>query len=393
MITTSSGVYRLQTIILQDPTRSLPIGPGTFPFGNGGPQQEARAYSQRWRGPDPINETVARGMPVLPFGQGTFPLGGGTTAQTADLIVEAWPVYEPYSLILQPFDRMRQHLDFLVAPSAFFGNPIQTATIAGWRGLPEVWIMERSPDWAVLESFTPPVAPDAPPWLSMWAPAQLQVPTRPAGQYVLLYEPTYFETLVEAPPIGDVVNTLAKQLVAEWSAYAPPWLNLQRAPLLAGQLAPPRTDPPPIGGWSQRWVQWLYARERYDVVLQRLAQLKPPGAEPPLGDWILNQQGIYEASQVTAPYSLILESVAKTGPFLQSGPQAPPLGNPWWWIQMLYWLRRGPDPALPHYWFARWATRTDLLNNPPPPPVPGTRRMTPAQLRRLRLLGIYPGLT
>src|SRR5215475_7882695 len=108
MLYSAPGVYTGGTVVLPDAARVLPFGQGTFPLGNGQPWQEARAELQRYREPPPIDEIQGRGARVIPFGQGTFPPGGGVGPQAQQYIVEDSAAYSPYSLILQPFDRMQQ---------------------------------------------------------------------------------------------------------------------------------------------------------------------------------------------------------------------------------------------------------------------------------------------
>src|SRR5262249_29885596 len=162
--------------------------------------------------------------------------------------------------------RLPQQLGFIVQPQAPMANTFLTGTIAGWRGLPEVWIMERSPDWSTLESFTPPPPPPlGPQFAGLWSAPTIRLAGTETRRYILLTEPYYVETLLEAPPIGDVLNSVARSLISDWLAYAPPFTVLPQPSQLAGRLAPPRTDKPPdLGLLSQRWIQWEIIRERYD---------------------------------------------------------------------------------------------------------------------------------
>lgn len=367
--------------------RRLPIGVGAFPLGGALADQTAKALVAEWAAFAPyarISETQVRQV-IRPLGLGVFPLGSGTTRQASHLLAQAWPTFEPYGLILEAFGHppIQTFLQTVVQNPS--GDPFRTATLLGWAAPDEVWILERAPDWSVLESFTPPPPPANPPLKGLWDAPALQMALRNPGRFLLVHEPTYDQTQPEAPPIGNDPNALAAELIATWDAYAPK--STVRERLLSIILAPARTDPPPVGGYSQRWIQAQFARETPSLILQRLVTLPITGiAEVPSGNLLGRLQESYRASQITEPYFKILEPYGRLGELITPPPSAPPLGVPLWWLHMLYWLTKPPTPDLPAFWYAQLFRRNILVTPPASPPVGGQRRKTPLYLRRLRLL-------
>lgn len=389
--TNPSAVYQTQTIILQDVARRLPFGQGTFPLGNGSLQQEPRAYLQRWTGPAPVTEVQSKSrLPQPPNVIAAYMVGGDPRLK-APWILDGNPNYSPYSLILGPYDRLYRGLQATTPISTPPGDPTRVQVIGAWPwDAPEVWIMERSPDWSVLQSFTAPPPPPPPSSLG-WAqdPHVLQMIARPIGQYVLLVEPAFNETILDTPPIGDVPNSLARTLINLWQDFTPPTLVYPRTSPLAGQQAPPRVDKPPIG--ENRWIAAMLTSPIYNPVREIQRFLTTPGRPPIPGDALGQQLAAFRWAAFREPYSTILEPSIRLGELVTPKAQAT-IGNLWWWLQMMYWISRAPDPTLPWWWFAR-ESRMNIQPNPIVAPPVFRQRTLPPYLRRLQLLGIYPGLT
>src|SRR5262249_56414416 len=128
-----------------------------------------------------------------------------------------------------------------------------TIPLSGWRGRREVWSREKvSRACGMMASFTPPPPPPlGPKYGGLWNAETIRLAGTVTGRYVLLNEPYYGESLLEPPPVGDALNSLARTLISDWLVYAPPFTVLPQPSLLARLLAPPRTDPPPLGRPAQ----------------------------------------------------------------------------------------------------------------------------------------------